>query len=59
MAQKTLKINIFPVFSLHIREFGTKTNSILLPKLLTPYFSFKFLIKIPVGLCARRGFCCF
>ena len=36
MAQKTLKINIFPVFSLRIREFGTKTNSILLTKLHTP-----------------------
>lgn len=39
MAQKTLKINIFPVFSLHIREFKAKNISILLPTLHTPYLS--------------------
>ncbi len=47
MAQKTLKINIFPVFSLRIREFGTKTNSILLTKLHTPPV---FLLKSPTSL---------
>ena len=38
MAQKTLKINIFPVFSLLIREFWIKNISILLQILHTPYF---------------------
>ena len=37
MAQKTLKINIFPVFSLLIREFWIKNISILLQILHTPY----------------------
>ncbi len=36
MAQKTLKINIFPVFSLLIREFWIKNISILLQILHTP-----------------------
>ena len=39
MAQKTLKINIFPVFSLLIREFWIKNISILLQILHTPFFS--------------------
>ena len=56
MAQKTLKINIFPVFSLHIREFGTKTNSILLSKLHTPFFSFALYAIFPVRVISRRGF---
>ena len=37
MAQKTLKINIFPVFSLLIREFWIKNISILLQILHTPF----------------------
>ena len=43
MAQKTLKINIFPVFSLLIREFWIKNISILLQILHTPY-----IIKRPL-----------
>ena len=47
MAQKTLKINIFPVFSLLIREFWSKNISILLQILHTPWKS-----KTP----RKRGF---
>ena len=56
MAQKTLKINIFPVFSLLIREFWIKNISILLQILHTPYFSFELLAFIPVRINSRRGF---
>ena len=47
MAQKTLKINIFPVFSLLIREFWIKNISILLQILHTPPV---FLLKSPASL---------
>ena len=46
MAQKTLKINIFPVFSLLIREFWIKNISILLQILHTPW---QFKTPLPAG----------
>ena len=61
MAQKTLKINIFPVFSLLIREFWSKNISILLQILHTPWkfktlaragvFSFLESLHIPTVWC--------
>ena len=52
MAQKTLKINIFPVFSLLIREFWIKNISILLQILHTPPV---FLLKSPASLLFARS----
>ena len=52
MAQKTLKINIFPVFSLLIREFWIKNISILLQILHTPPV---FLLKSHASLLFARS----
>ena len=52
MAQKTLKINIFPVFSLLIREFWSKNISILLQILHTPPV---LLLKSPTSLLFARS----
>lgn len=52
MAQKTLKINIFPVFSLLIREFWIKNISILLQILHTPPV---FLLKSLTSLLFARS----
>ncbi len=54
MAQKTLKINIFPVFSLLIREFWIKNISILLQILHTPQ-KFKNSLGGVLLLSAKAG----